>query len=67
MNIQQDKILLNLTGVGAMCFKVFYVTRWLKNIRFCGQFNSSQEARVYVDYLRKNLRNGERIAFRIEG
>lgn len=67
MNIQQDKLLLNLTGVGAMCYKVFYITRWLKEIKFCGEFQTLCQANNHIDWLQKKLPNGKKIAFKIEG
>lgn len=67
MNIQHDRVLLNLTGVGAMCFKVFYITRWLKANKFCGEFKTLCEASNHVDWMQKKLPNGKKIAFRIQG
>lgn len=67
MNIQQDRILLNLTGVSAMCYKVFYITRWLKEIKFCGEFKTLSQANNHIDWLQKNLPNGNKIAFKING
>lgn len=66
MNIQQERALLNLTGVGAMCFKVFYITRWLKENKFCGEFKTLWEANNHIDFLQKKLPNGKKLAFRIQ-
>jgi len=50
-----------------MDFKVFYVTRWFKEIRFCGGFTSLYQAVAYVDYLQNKLPNGNKLVFKIEG
>lgn len=49
-----------------MNYKVFYVTRWLKDIRFCGGFETFLLAHSYVDYLQKKLPNGNKLIFKIE-
>ena len=49
-----------------MEFKVFYVTRWFKDVRFCGGFNTMYQAMSYVDYLQNKLPNGSKITFRIK-
>ncbi len=67
MNIQQPRVLLNLTGVGAMCFKVFYITRWLKETKFCGEFQTLCQANNHIDWLQKKLPNGKKLAFKIQG
>lgn len=50
-----------------MNFEVYYETRWFKEIRFCGGFNTLVQAMVYVDYLQNKLPNGKKITFKIVG
>ena len=50
-----------------MDYKVFYVTRWFKEIRFCGGFHSLYQAMAYVDYMQNKLPNGNKIVFKITG
>lgn len=50
-----------------MDFKVFYITRWFKETRFCGGFTTLYQAVAYVEFLQKKLPNGSKLAFRIEG
>ncbi len=50
-----------------MDFKVFYITRWFKDTRFCGGFNTLFQAVAYVDYLQNNMPNGKKITFKISG
>jgi len=49
-----------------MDYKVFYVTRWFKEIRFCGGFPTLAGAYCYIDYLQNKLPNGKKIVFKIE-
>jgi len=50
-----------------MDYKVFYVTRWFKEVRFCGGFSTLMLAYAHVDFLQKKLPNGNKITFKIEG
>lgn len=49
-----------------MNYKVFYVTRWFKDVRFCGGFETLSLAYSYVDFLQNKLPNGKKITFKIE-
>lgn len=49
-----------------MDYKVFYITRWFKDVRFCGGFNTLYQSVSYVDYLQNKLPNGNKITFKIE-
>jgi hypothetical protein len=49
-----------------MNYRVFYVTRWFKEIRFCGGFETLTLAYSYVDFLQNKLPNGKKITFKIE-
>lgn len=50
-----------------MDYKVYYITRWFKEVRFCGGFHTLFMACAHVEFLQKNLPNGNKIAFKIEG
>ena len=50
-----------------MDYRVYYFTRWLKEMRFCGGFKSLSSAYAHVDYLQKNFPNGKKNSFKIEG
>ena len=50
-----------------MNYQVYYFTRWLKDIRYCGGFNTLSQASSYVDFLQKKLPFGKKIVFKIEG
>lgn len=67
MNIHEKKHLINLTGVKAMCYEVVYLTKWFKDVKYCGYFNTLACALDYVDYLQHKLPNGRNIVFKITG
>lgn len=48
-----------------MCFQVYYLTRWLKDIHFCGDFSTLEAANDHVQYLQNKLPNGRKITFLI--
>jgi len=48
-----------------MNYKVYYITRWFKDVRFCGCFNTLYQAVSHVDYLQNNLPSGYKITFKI--
>ena len=50
-----------------MDYKVFYVTRWFKEVRFCGGFNTLWQAMEHVDFLQNKFPNGKKITFKIVG
>ncbi len=50
-----------------MDYKVFYVTRWFKDVRFCGGFGTLYQAMAHVDYLQKKFPNGNKLTFKITG
>jgi hypothetical protein len=58
---------LNATGVLKMNYKVFYLTRWFKEARFCGGFNTLCQAIDHIDFLQNKLPNGNKITFKIVG
>lgn len=47
-------------------YQVFFITRWFKELRFCGEFPSFEAAYSYVDYLQNKLPNGKKIVFKID-
>lgn len=49
-----------------MNYKVFYVTRWFKDVRFCGGFETLSLAYSYVDFLQNKFPNGNKLIFKIE-
>lgn len=49
-----------------MNYKVFYVTRWFKDVHFCGGFETLSLAYSYIDFLQNKLPNGQKITFKIE-
>lgn len=67
MNIQQNMDFLYVTGVRAMYYKVFYITKWLKVIKLCGEFQTLCEANNHINWLQNKLPNGNKIAFKIHG
>lgn len=48
-----------------MNYQVFYYTRWLKDLRFCGDFQTLCAANDHVKYLQHNLPNGKNLKFNI--
>lgn len=50
-----------------MNYKVFYVSRVFKRVKFCGGFLTLYSAINYVDHLQDCMPNGKKIAFKIEG
>lgn len=50
-----------------MNFRVYYVTRLLKRVRFCGGFYTLCQAMEHVDFLQNKLPNGNKIVFKIVG
>lgn len=48
-------------------YKVVYITKWLKYVRFCGEFSTLSLASEYVQYLQSKLPNGENLVFKITG
>lgn len=71
MNIQHNDKMINIKELiakeGFNMFKVFYVTKWLKEKKFCGGFHTLCQAIDYVDFLQKKLPNGQKIVFKITG
>ncbi len=49
-----------------MDYRVFYITRWFRDIRFCGEFTTLHLAYDYVEFLQHKLPNGTKIVFKIE-
>lgn len=50
-----------------MTYQVFYVTRWFKEVRFCGGFNTLCQAIEHVDFLQNKFPSGKKITFKIVG
>lgn len=50
-----------------MNYSVYYRTKWLKERKFCGGFNTLRQAIDHVDFLQKKLPNGNKIVFKIVG
>lgn len=71
MNIHHMAKMINIKGLiakeGIKMFKVFYVSRWLKENRFCGCFNTLRQAIDHVEFLQNKLPNGQKIVFKITG
>jgi hypothetical protein len=71
MNIQQNRIKIKgkaaITRMNIMQYQVFYKTKWLKSLVFCGEFNTIRSASDHVQYLQNKLPNGMKIVFKITG
>lgn len=46
-------------------FRVFYTTRFLKETRYCGDFNTLSLASEHVHFMQNNLSNGMKLVFKI--
>lgn len=46
-----------------MNYQVYYVTKWLKDVHFCGEFTTLEQANDHIDYLQNKLPNGRKITF----
>lgn len=48
-----------------MNYLVYYLSRWLKEVQYCGEFPTMELANEHVTYLQNNFANGKKLTFKI--